>query len=106
MLFHVINAIRNDPFIGSVQFSRSVRSDFLQPMDCVTPGLPVHHQLSELAQTYVYRVGDAIQSSHPLSSPFPPAFNLSQHQGLFQRVGSSHQVAKVLELQLQHHSFQ
>ena len=84
MLFHVINAIRNDPFIGSVQFSRSVRSDFLQPMDCVTPGLPVHHQLSELAQTYVYRVGDAIQSSHPLLSPSPPAPNPSKHQSLFQ----------------------
>ena len=84
MLFHVINAIRNDPFIGSVQFSRSVRSDFLQPMDCVTPGLPVHHQLSELAQTHVHQVGDAIQPSHPLSSPSPPVFNLSQPQDLFQ----------------------
>jgi len=54
------------------------------PMDCSTPGLPVHHQLLEFAQTHVHRVGDAIQSSHPLSSPSPPAFNLSQHQGLFQ----------------------
>ena len=54
------------------------------------PGLPVHHQLPELAQTHVHRVGDAIQSSHPLLSPSPPAFNLSQHQGLFQRVGSSY----------------
>ena len=54
------------------------------PMDCSTPGFPVHHQLPELAQTYVHRVSDAIQPSHPLSSPSPPAFNLPQHQGLFQ----------------------
>ena len=54
------------------------------PMDCSMPGFPVHHQLPELAQTHVHRVGDAIQPSHPLSSPFPPAFNLSQHQSLFQ----------------------
>ena len=60
------------------------------PMDCSTPGLPVHHQLLELAQTHVHRVGDAIQPSHPLSSPSPPAFNLSQHQGLFQWVSSLH----------------
>ena len=76
------------------------------PMDCSTPGFPVHHQLPELAQTYVHQVGDAIQLSHPLSSPSPPAFNLSQHQGLFQRVSSSHQVAKVLEFQLQQQSSQ
>ena len=63
-------------------------------MDCSTPGFPVYHQLLELAQTHVHRVGDAIQPSHPLLSPFPPAFNLSQHQGLFQRVSSLHQVAK------------
>ena len=75
-------------------------------MDCSTPGFPVHHQLLELAQTHVHRVGDAIQPSHPLSFPSPPAFNLSQHQGLFQWVSSSHQVAKVLEFQLQHQSFQ
>ena len=75
-------------------------------MDCSTPGLPVHHQLLELAQTYVHWVGDTIQPSHLLSSPSAPAFSLSQHQGLFQRVSSSHQVAKVLELQLQLQSFQ
>ena len=75
------------------------------PMDCSTSSFPVHHQLPELAQTRVHRVSDAIQPSHPLSSPSPPAFNLSQHQGLFQRVSSSHQVAKILELQLQHQSF-
>ena len=70
------------------------------------PGLPVHHQLPELTQTHVHRVSDAIQPSYPLSSPSPPAFNLSQHQGLFKWVSSSHQVAQVLELQLQHQSFQ
>ena len=67
------------------------------PMDCSTPGLPVHHQLLELAQTHAHWVGDAIQPSHPLSSPSPPAFSLSQHQGLFQWVGSVHQVAKILK---------
>ena len=72
------------------------------PMDCSTPGFTVHHQLPELAQTQVHRVGDAIQPSHPLSSPCPPAFNLAQRQGLFQWVSSSHQVAKVLKFQLQH----
>ena len=76
------------------------------PMDCSTPGLPVHHQLPELTQTPVLWVSDDIQPSHPLSSPFPPTFNLSQHQGLFQWVSSSNQVAKVLELQFQHQSFQ
>ena len=75
-------------------------------MDRTTPGLTVHHQLLELAQTHVHRVGDAIQLSHPLLSPSPPAFNLSQNQGLFQRVNSLHQVVKGLELQLQHQSFQ
>ena len=76
------------------------------PMDYSMPGFPVHHQLPQLTQTHVYQVGDAIQPSHPLSPPSPPAFNLSQHQGLFQWVSSSHQVAKVLEFQLQHQSFQ
>ena len=75
-------------------------------MDYSMPGYPVLHHLLECTQIYVHWVGDAIQPSHPLSSPSPPAFNLSQHQGLFQWVSSSHQVAKVLELQLQHQSFQ
>ena len=70
------------------------------PMDYSTPAFPVHHQLLEFAQTQVHQVSDAIQSSHLLSSPSPPAFNLSQHQGFFQRVSSLHQIAKVLELQL------
>ena len=76
------------------------------PMDCSMPGFPVRHQLPELAQTHIHQVRDAIQSSHSLSSHFYPAFNLSQHQGLFQCISSLHQVAKVLELQFQHQSFQ
>ena len=75
------------------------------PMNHSTPGLPVHHQLLEFTQTHAHRVGDAIQPSHPLSSP-SPAPNPSQHQGLFQWVNSLHEVAKVLEFQLQHLSFQ
>ena len=75
------------------------------PMDCSMPGFPVQHQLPELTQTPFHWVTDAIQPSHPLLSPSPPAFNLSQHQGLFQWVSSLHQVAKVLEFQLQHQSF-
>ena len=83
-------------------FSHSVVSDF-DLMDCSTPGFPVHHHLLEFAQTHVHWVGDAIQPSHPLLSPSPPPLSLSQHQGLFQWVGSLNPVAKVLELQLQHH---
>ena len=75
-------------------------------MDCRTPGFPVHHQVTELAQTHVHWVCDAIQLSHPLSTPSPLAFSLAQLQGLFQGASSSHQVAKVLELQFQHQSFQ
>ena len=95
-------------FSSLVQFSSvsQLCQTLCDPMDCSTPGLPVHHQLLELAQTQVHGVGDAIQPSHPLSSPSPPTFNLSQRQGLFQGVSSSHQVAKVLELQLQHQSLQ
>ena len=76
------------------------------PMDCSMPGFLVHHQFPELTQTHIHRLGDAIQPSHPLLTPSPPAFNLSQHQGLFKWVSSSYQVAKVLESQLQHQSFQ
>ena len=76
------------------------------PMDCSVPGFPVLHHLTEFAQTHLHWVGDAIQPSHPLSSPSSPVFNLSQPQGLFQWVISSYHVAKVLELQLQHQSFQ
>ena len=75
-------------------------------MNRSTPGLPVHHQLPEFTQTRVHRVSDAIQPSHPLSSPSPPAPNPSQHQSLFQWVNSLHEVAKVLEFHLQHHSLQ
>ena len=76
------------------------------PINCSMPGLPVNHQLLEFTQTHVHWVGDAIQPSRPLSSPYSPAFNLSQHQGLFKWVSSSHEVAKILEFQLQHQSFQ
>ena len=75
-------------------------------MNCSTPGLPVHHQLPESTQTHVHWVSDAIQPSHPLSSPSPPALNFSRHQGLFKWVSSSHEVAKVLQFQLQHQSLQ
>ena len=75
-------------------------------MNRSSPGLPVHHQLPESTQTHVHQVDDAIQPSHPLSSPSPPSLNPFQHQGLFQWVSSSHQVVKVLEFQLQHQSFQ
>ena len=89
-----------------LQFSSVAQScpTLCDSMNRSTPGLPVHHQLPESTQTHVHRVGDAIQPSHPLSSPSPPALNLSQHQGLFKWVSSSHQVAKTLEFQLQHQS--
>ena len=84
------------------QFSSVTQScpTLCYPMDCSTPGFPVHHQLPEFTQTHVHRVSNAIQPSHPLSSPSPPAFNLSQHQGLSQWVSSLHQMARALEFQL------
>ena len=86
----------------SVQFSSVAQScpTLCDPMNHSTPGLPVHHQLLEFTQTHVHWVSDAIQPSHPLSSPSPPAPNSSQHQSLFQWVSSSHEVTKVLEFQL------
>ena len=92
----------------SVQFSSGTQSylTLYDPMDCSTPDFPVHNQFPEFTQTHVHWLGDAIQQSHPLWSPSPPAFNLSQHQGLFKWVSSSYQVAKVLKFQLQHQSFQ
>ena len=96
------------PQSGVSQFSSGAQScpTLYNPMDCSTPDFPAHHQHPKLAQTHVRWFGDAIQPSHPLSPPSPPAFNLSQLQGLFQRVSSSKQVAKVLELHLQHQFFQ
>ena len=85
-------------------FSRSVMSDLQGPMDCRMPGFPVLHYFLEFVQTHVHWLSDATQPSHPQSPPSIPALNLSQHQDLFQWVGSFHQVAKVL--QLQHQSFQ
>ena len=87
---------------GKLQLASSVAQSCLtlcDPMDCSSPGFLVHHQRPELAQTHVHQVGDAIQPSNPLSSSFPPAFNLSQLQGLFQWVDPLHQVATGLELQ-------
>ena len=112
--------VLNDPFykqkcliqtncaLTSLQFCSVTQSclTLCNPMNRSTPGLPVHHKLPEFTQTHDHRVSDAIQPSYPLSSHSPPAPNPSQHQGLFQWVNSSHEVAKVLEFQLQHQSFQ
>ena len=115
---HLVMACWNDPCCNlkiaifhskwQVQSSSVTQSclTLCDSMDCSTPGLPVHHQPQEFTQTHLYWVGDAIQPSDPLSSSSTPALNLSQHQGLFKSVSSSHQVAKVLEFQLQHQSFQ
>ena len=94
--------------IGSVQFSSVAQScpTLCNPINHSTPGLPVHHQLPELTWTHVHQVSDAIQPSHPLSSPSLAAPNPSQHQSLFQWVNSSHEVAKVLKFRLQHHFLQ
>ena len=93
---------------SSVQFTSVTQLclTLCDPMDCSTPGFHAHHQCLELTQTHVHWVGDAIQPSYPLLCPSPPTFNPSQHQGLFKWVNSSHQMAKVLEFQLHHQSFQ
>ena len=93
---------------SDIQFSSVAQScpTLCDPMNCGMLGLPVHHQLPEFTQTHIHRVGDAFQPSHPLLSPSPHAPNPSQHQSLFQWVNSSHEVAKVLEFRLQHHSLQ
>ena len=85
-----------------IQFSSVTQScpALCNPMDCRMPGFPDHHQLLELTQTHVHRASDAIQPFHPLSSPSPPAFNLSQHQGLYKWVSSSHQVAKIFSFSI------
>ena len=102
-VLHFLNGQADSSLLSSVaQLSPAL----CYPLDCSTPGFLVLYQLPEFTQTHVHWVGDAIQSSHTLSSPSPPAFNLSQHQGLFQGVSSLHQVAKVLEFQFQHPSFQ
>ena len=100
--------LREPVQFSSVQFSSVSQScpTLCDPINRSTPDFPVHHQLPEFTQTHLYRVSDAIQPSHPLSSPPPPAFSLSQHQGLFQSVSCLHQVAKVLKFQIQHQSFQ
>ena len=95
-------------WFNSIQFISVAQSclTLCDLVNCSMPGFPVHHQLLEFIQTHVHWVGDAVQPSYPLSSPSPPAFNLSQHQGLLKWVSSLHQVAKVLEFKLQHQSFQ
>ena len=100
--------IKNPVLYYTIQFSSVAQLclTLWDPMNRSTPGLPVHHQLPEFTETHVHRVDDAIQPSHPLSSPSPPAPNPSQHQSLFQWVNSSNEVDKVLEFQLQHHSLQ
>ena len=92
----------------SVQFSSVIQScsTLCDPMNHNMPGLPVYHQLPKFTKTHVHRISDTIQPSHPLSSPSPPAFNLSQHQGLFKWVSSLHQLAKAPEFLLQHQSLQ
>ena len=107
-LLKLMNVVHQMLWVCSVQFSSVAQlcPTLWDAMNRSMPGLPVHHQLPEVAQTHVYRVGDAIQQSHPLSFLSLSAFNLSQHQGLFQWVSSLHQLAKVLEFQLQHQSFQ
>ena len=106
----IYRAVKLIFMILSVQFSsvQSLKScpTLCDSINCSTPGLPVYHQLLEFTQTHLHWVSDAIQQSHPLLSPSPPTLNLSQHQGLFKWVNSSHQVASVLEFQLQHQSFQ
>ena len=94
--------------INNIQFSSVTQSclTLCDPMNCSTPGLPVHHQLPESIKTHVHWVSDDIQPPHPLFSPSPPTLNLSQCQSLFKWVSSLHQVAKALEFQLQHQSFQ
>ena len=106
-VFLFINIIVKSNY-HSVQFSSVPQScpTLCNPLNHSMPGLPVHHQLPESTQTHVHWVSGAIQPSHPLSSPSPPALNLSQHQGLFQWVSSSQQVAKVLEYKIQQQSFQ
>ena len=95
----MVSTKRHFFFLSKFLFSTHLKISFMS-------GLPVHHQLPEFTQTHAHWVSHAIQPSHPLLSPSPPAFNLSQHQGLFKWVSSLHQVAKVLEFQLQHQSFQ
>ena len=107
--YHSKHYMRTNEYVkGSIQVTSVAQScpTLCDPMNRSTPGFPVHHQLPEFTQTHVHQVGDAIQPSHPLSSPSPPAPNPSQRQGLFQWVNSLHVVGKVLEFQLQHLSFQ
>ena len=102
IFLHIDLRFQLDQFISVAQLCPMI----CDPLDCSTPGFPVHHQLQESTQTHVHRVGDALQPFHLLSAPSPPTFNLSQHESLFQLVSCLHQVVKVLELHLQCQSFQ
>ena len=106
--FSAVRTISHRNLKCSVHFSSVAQSclTLCDPINCIMPGLSVHHQLLEFTQTHVHQVSDVIRPSHPLSSPSPLAPNPSQQQGLFQWVNSSHEVAKVLEFQPQHQSFQ
>ena len=103
---NILEFMKSFPIV--IQFSSVAQlcPTLCDPMNHSTTGLPVHHQLPEVTQTHVHCVGDAIQPSHPLLSPSPPVLNLSPHQGFFKWVSSPNQVAKVLESQLQHQTFQ
>ena len=103
-MWNILPVMKN--ILSSVSSVAQLCQTLCNPKNYSTPGFPIHHQLLEAAQTHFHWVSDAIQPSHPLSSPSLPAFNLSHHQGLFQWVSSSHQVANVLEFQPQHQSFQ
>ena len=99
---YIVRLRENNEFLKTSDQIRSVTQSCLtlcDPMNCSTPGLPVHHQLPEFTESHVHQVSDAIQPSHSLLSPSPPAPNPSQHQTLFQQVNSSHEVAKILEFQ-------
>ena len=109
--WNIFSSVQSNMYLVSVtvlQFSSVAPSceTLCDPMDCRMPGLLVHYQFSEFTQIHVHWISDANQPSHPLSCPSPPSLNFSQHQGLFKWVSFSHQAAKVLELQLQHQSFQ
>ena len=108
LIFYSFSSYSFSDYYRFSQFSSVAQScpTLCHPMNCSTPGLPVHHQLPGFTQTHIHPISDAIQPSYPLSSTSPPAPNPSQHQSLFQWVNSSHEVAKVLEFQPQHQSFQ
>ena len=103
MMYNTLSVLPLGKYMLHILYLNQLFLTLCNPMEYSTPGFPVHHQLLELTQTHVYGISDAIQQSHPLLFPSPPTFNLSQLQSLFQWLPSSHQVAKILDFQLQHH---